>query len=92
MFRPDIALAVESSGNTLTNTTECAERAYRAEHRLYQLKEIRTKKFETKGKSSESTGRSKIHRVSSLRDKSATREKETLVELGALSLTFKESR
>ena len=32
IFRSDIALAVESGGNTLTTTTECAKRAYRPEH------------------------------------------------------------
>ena len=32
MFRLDIALAVESRGNTPTTTTKCAERAYRVEY------------------------------------------------------------
>ena len=63
MFRADITLAVESGDNTLTTTTKCTERAYRAEHQLNQLKEIRAKKFESKGKSSKSFGRSKTHRV-----------------------------
>ena len=32
MFRPNIALAIESRGDQLTTTIDCVERAYRAEH------------------------------------------------------------
>ena len=61
-FRLDITLAIESGSNTPTTITQCTERAYRAEHRLNQLKETRAKNFESKGKSSESFGRSKTQK------------------------------
>ena len=41
MFRPDISLAIECGGEQPSTTTDCIERAYRAEHRLNQLREIR---------------------------------------------------
>ena len=39
MFKPKIALAIESIGGRPTTTTECIERAYRVEHLLNQIKE-----------------------------------------------------
>ncbi|KAL5583419.1 hypothetical protein UlMin_015861 [Ulmus minor] len=50
MFRPDISLSVEGGSNPPTTTTDCVERAYRAEHRLNQLKEMRNRMFENKRK------------------------------------------
>ncbi|KAL5544520.1 hypothetical protein UlMin_008304 [Ulmus minor] len=50
MFRPDISLSVEGGGNPPTTTTDCVERAYRAEHRLNQLKEMRNRMFENRRK------------------------------------------
>ncbi|KAL5542579.1 hypothetical protein UlMin_010289 [Ulmus minor] len=46
MFRPDISLAIECGGEPPTTTTDCIERAYRAEHRLNQLREMRQSQFE----------------------------------------------
>ncbi|KAL5565937.1 hypothetical protein UlMin_029101 [Ulmus minor] len=50
MFRPDISLSVEGGLDPPTTTTDCIERAYRAEHRLNQLKEIRNRMYENKRK------------------------------------------
>ncbi|KAL5554707.1 hypothetical protein UlMin_042108 [Ulmus minor] len=50
MFRPDISLSVEGGSDPPTTTTDCVERAYRAEHRLNQLKEMRNRMFESKRK------------------------------------------
>ncbi|KAL5546420.1 hypothetical protein UlMin_006107 [Ulmus minor] len=50
MFRPDISLSVEGGSDPPTTTTDCVERAYRAEHRLNQLKEMRNRMFENKRK------------------------------------------
>jgi len=50
MFRPDISLSVEGGSDPPTTTTDCIERAYRAEHRLNQLKEIRNRMYENKRK------------------------------------------
>lgn len=41
MFRPDTALTIESGGDQPTTTTDCIERAFRPEHRLNRLKEMR---------------------------------------------------
>ncbi|KAL5552615.1 hypothetical protein UlMin_040016 [Ulmus minor] len=50
MFRPEISLSIESIGGQPTTTTECTERAYRAEHRWNQIKERRAKAREDKKK------------------------------------------
>ncbi|KAL5549797.1 hypothetical protein UlMin_005028 [Ulmus minor] len=50
MFRPDISLSVEGGSDPPTTTTDCIERAYRAEHRLNQLKEMRNRMYENKRK------------------------------------------
>ncbi|KAL5573275.1 hypothetical protein UlMin_022872 [Ulmus minor] len=50
MFRPDISLSVEGGGDPPTTTTDCVERAYRDEHRLNQLKEMRNRMFENRRK------------------------------------------
>ncbi|KAL5539759.1 hypothetical protein UlMin_044100 [Ulmus minor] len=50
MFRPDISLSVEGGSDPPTTTTDCVERAYRAEHRLNQLKEMRNIMYENKRK------------------------------------------
>ncbi|KAL5559193.1 hypothetical protein UlMin_035404 [Ulmus minor] len=50
VFRPDISLAIESSGGQPATTVDCIEKAYRAEHRLNQLKEMRARMFETRKK------------------------------------------
>ncbi|KAL5540177.1 hypothetical protein UlMin_043726 [Ulmus minor] len=63
MFRPDIFPAIESGGDQPKTTSECIERAFRAEHRLNQLKEMKARTFEAKKKQWEqrnnSTGRNK---------------------------------
>ncbi|KAL5575284.1 hypothetical protein UlMin_016983 [Ulmus minor] len=50
MFRPDISLSVEGGSDPPTTTTDCVERAFRAEHRLNQLKEMRNQMYENKRK------------------------------------------
>ena len=50
MFQPDISLSVEGGGDPPTTTTDYVERAYRAEHRLNQLKEMRNRMYENKRK------------------------------------------
>ena len=50
MFRPDISLAIKSGGDQPKTTSDCIERAFRAEHRLNQLKEMKTRAFEAKKK------------------------------------------
>ncbi|KAL5559060.1 hypothetical protein UlMin_035271 [Ulmus minor] len=50
MFRPDISLSVEGGSDLPTTTIDCVERAYRAEHRLNQLKEMRNRMYENKRK------------------------------------------
>ena len=44
MFRPDIALAIESGGDQPTTTIDCIECDYRAKHRLNQLKEMKQRR------------------------------------------------
>ena len=39
MFRPKIALAIESVGGQPITTTVCTERAYQAKHQMNQMKE-----------------------------------------------------
>ena len=56
MFQPNIAFAIESGGDQPTTTTNCVERAYRAEHRLNQLKEMRQHMFENRRKQGEQSG------------------------------------
>ena len=56
MFRPDISLAIESGGDQPTTTTDYVERAYRVEHRLNQLKEMRQRMFENRRKQGEYDG------------------------------------
>lgn len=56
MFRPDIALAIESGGDqptTTITTTNCIERAFRAEHHLNQLKEMKNRMYENRRKQNE---------------------------------------
>ena len=48
MFKPDIALAIESGGSSPTTVARCVERAVRIEYRMAQVKEERNKYFETK--------------------------------------------
>ncbi|KAL5572587.1 hypothetical protein UlMin_022184 [Ulmus minor] len=55
MFRPDISLSVEGGSDSPTTTTDCVERAYRAEHRLNQLKEMRNRMYENKRKQNNSS-------------------------------------
>ncbi|KAL5555306.1 hypothetical protein UlMin_037542 [Ulmus minor] len=51
MFRPEISLALESGGVPPTTVADCVERAYRAEHKLMQVREERAKAFEARKKS-----------------------------------------
>ncbi|KAL5561951.1 hypothetical protein UlMin_031698 [Ulmus minor] len=48
MFKPDIALAIESGGSPPTKVARCVERAVRIEYRMAQVKEERNKYFEAK--------------------------------------------
>ena len=48
MFRPDIALAIESGGSPPTTVARCVERVVRIEYRMAQVKEERNKYFEAK--------------------------------------------
>ncbi|KAL5544090.1 hypothetical protein UlMin_007874 [Ulmus minor] len=48
IFRPDIALAIESGGSLPTTVARCVERAVQIEYRIAQVKEERTKYFEAK--------------------------------------------
>ncbi|KAL5547943.1 hypothetical protein UlMin_003174 [Ulmus minor] len=48
MFRPEISLSIESIGGQPTTTTECTERAYRAEHRWNQIRAQRANAREDK--------------------------------------------
>ncbi|KAL5555230.1 hypothetical protein UlMin_037466 [Ulmus minor] len=48
MFKPDIALAIESGGSPPTTVARCVERAVRIEYRMAQVKEERNKYFEAK--------------------------------------------
>ena len=50
MFRPDISLLVEGGSDPPTTTVDGEKRAYRAEHRLNQLKELRNLVYENKRK------------------------------------------
>ena len=50
MFRLDISLSVEGGSDPPTTTTDSAERAYRAENRLDQLKEMMNLMHENKRK------------------------------------------
>ncbi|KAL5553407.1 hypothetical protein UlMin_040808 [Ulmus minor] len=50
MFRPEISLSIESIGGQPATTTECTERAYRAEHRWNQIRAQRAKAREDKKK------------------------------------------
>ena len=50
MFRLDISLFVEGGGDPPITTTDCVEHAYRAEHRLNQLKDIRQRMYENRRK------------------------------------------
>lgn len=61
MFRPNIALAIESGGDQPKTTTDCIERAFRVEHCLNQLKEMRARMFESRKKQGEQNNRH-IHR------------------------------
>lgn len=57
VFRPDISLAIESGRGQPATTADCIEKAYRAEHRLNQLKEMRARMFETRKKQGEQSNR-----------------------------------
>ena len=48
MFRPEIALAIESGGSPPTIVAKCVERAICIEYRLAQLKEERAWNFEAR--------------------------------------------
>ncbi|KAL5538583.1 hypothetical protein UlMin_045492 [Ulmus minor] len=48
MFKPDIALAIESGGSPPTTVARCVERALRIEYRMAKVKEERNKYFEAK--------------------------------------------
>ena len=50
VFRPDISLAIESGGGQVATMADCIKKAYRVEHRLNQLKEMRARMFETRKK------------------------------------------
>ena len=56
MFRPDISLIIESGGDQPTITTNCVERAYRAKHRLNQLKDMREHLYENRRKHGDQGG------------------------------------
>ncbi|KAL5555652.1 hypothetical protein UlMin_037888 [Ulmus minor] len=56
MFRPDISLSVEGGGDPPTITTDCVERAFRAEHRLNQLKGMRQRLYENRRKQGDQAG------------------------------------
>ena len=56
MFRPDISLSVEGGGDPPTTTTDCVERAFRAEHRLNQLKDMRQRMYENRRKQGDQSG------------------------------------
>ena len=47
VFRLDISLAIKSGGGQPATMADCIKKAYRAEHRLNQLKEMRARMFET---------------------------------------------
>ena len=48
MFRPDIALAIESGGSPPTTVAKCIEMAIREEYRLAWLKKERAQNFEAR--------------------------------------------
>ena len=48
MFKLDIDLAIESGVDQPSTMAKCIERAFWAEHRLNQLKEMKTRMFESK--------------------------------------------
>ena len=48
MFRPEIALAIESGGSSPTIVARCVERVVRIEYRMAQLKEERARNYEAK--------------------------------------------
>ncbi|KAL5549498.1 hypothetical protein UlMin_004729 [Ulmus minor] len=60
MFQPDISLAIECGGEPPATTTDCIERAYRAEHRLNQLREMRQRQFENRKKQGNQGGNQNI--------------------------------
>ena len=82
MFHPDIALVIKSGGDQPTMTTGCVERAYRAEHHLNQLKEMRQCMFENRRRQGEQSGsrsndsRNKVYRVISNKGRICTVTKE----------------
>ncbi|KAL5556109.1 hypothetical protein UlMin_038345, partial [Ulmus minor] len=67
MFRPNIALAIESGGIPPTTVAECIERAFRAEHRLDQIREERGRMFEARSRSG-GQGNNYINRAQSQND------------------------
>ena len=56
MLRSDITLAIESGGDQPTTTTNCVERAYKAEHCFNQLKEKRQRMCEDRKRQGEQDG------------------------------------
>ena len=56
MFRLDISLAIESGDDQPTTTIDYVEPAYRAEHRLNQLKDMRQPMYENRKKQGEQGG------------------------------------
>ena len=66
MFKYEISLAIESTGGQPTTTTECTERAYRAEHRWNQIREESARVREDKRKCDRQndTNASQVHNQS----------------------------
>ena len=56
MFRPDIALAIESRSGPPTTMADCVDRAIRVEYRLAQMKEERARHFEAKRNQKKESG------------------------------------
>ena len=56
MFRSDISLAIESSGDQPVTTIDCVERADRAKIQLNKLREIQNRLFESRRKQGNRVG------------------------------------
>ncbi|GMN25168.1 hypothetical protein TIFTF001_047705 [Ficus carica] len=56
MFRPEIAVVIDSGERPPTTVAKCVERALRAEYRLAQAKQERAKFFEEKSQSKQNQG------------------------------------
>ena len=62
MFYLDIALAIESGGNSPISVTECVDRALSVEYRLVQLKEERAKKYKARKNHGKEGGGARVQR------------------------------